>query len=92
MDSACSRQHVEPLLTSTWQAPAWWSPCSLTQEIIIRDGQPTWRICPERGRNKQLDYVLTPTGNNWRIVDIRYRPGEVSFSLRKFLEGLPDQR
>lgn len=58
----------------------------LVMRVDVRAG-----LSPARASNQQLDYVLTPTGNSWRIGDIRY-PGEASFSMRQFLEGLLKQR
>jgi hypothetical protein len=45
---------------------------------------------PSRTSPVPLDYVLSPASQSWRIADIRY-PGEVSFSLRSYLQGLLKQ-
>lgn len=42
---------------------------------------------PSRASYQPLDYVLAADDGTWRIADIRY-PGEVSFSLRQYLQGL----
>jgi hypothetical protein len=45
---------------------------------------------PSRATYQPVDYVLTADGGYWRIADIRY-PGEVSFSLREYLQKLLKQ-
>jgi hypothetical protein len=45
---------------------------------------------PSRTSPVPLDYVLSPSGQSWRITDIRY-PGEVNFSLRSYLQDLLKQ-
>lgn len=47
-------------------------------------------LSPSRTSPVPLDYVLTPAAQGWRIADIRY-PGETSFSLRAYLQGLLKQ-
>jgi|694.fasta_scaffold84721_2 hypothetical protein len=47
-------------------------------------------LAPSRASYQPLDYVLTASGGDWRIADIRY-PGEVSFSLREYLQRLLKQ-
>jgi len=65
--------------------------CRLDEKgLLVMRVQVLAGLAPSRATYQPLDYVLTATGGDWRIADIRY-PGDVSFSLRAYLQGLLKQ-
>jgi hypothetical protein len=65
--------------------------CRLDEKgLLVMRVQVLAGLAPSRASYQPLDYVLTATGGDWRIADIRY-PGDVSFSLRAYLQGLLKQ-
>ena len=65
--------------------------CRLDEKgLLVMRVQVLAGLAPSRASYQPLDYVLTATGGDWRIADIHY-PGDVSFSLRAYLQGLLKQ-
>ncbi len=65
--------------------------CRLDEKaLLVMRVQVLAGLAPSRASYQPLDYVLTATAGDWRIADIRY-PGDVSFSLRAYLQGLLKQ-